>query len=90
MKLIGLLWLPLPPEVDEPLLELVEEYIEAVADPVELLPVVEVEFVETKMPPAMLGGEVLTSVLAAASLYASSVLGDGGALVQRSALCPES
>ena len=51
------------------------------ADPVEVLPVVEVEFKEMKTPPSMLGGEELTPVLAATSLYASSVLGEGGALV---------
>lgn len=65
-----------------PVLEPVDEGVtlEAVPDAAVLEPVEEVELKETKWPPAMVGGAVLLPVLAAASLYASSVFGDGGAL----------
>lgn len=75
---------PLPPAFDEPpLLEPVEDGIPpgAVPDAVGFWPGVEVEFREMKWPPAIVGGAVLLPDLAAASLYASRVLGEGGALL---------
>lgn len=74
---------PLPPAFDEPpLLEPVEDGKPpgAVPDAVGFWPGVEVELREMKWPPAIVGGAVLLPVLAAASLYASRVLGEGGAL----------
>jgi len=68
------------PRGELPVLVPVEDHIKAVEDPVALLPVVDVELPEMKTPPAMSGGAVLLPVLAAASLYASRVLGEGGAL----------
>lgn len=77
---------PLPDE-PVPLLELVPDELlepddnaiplEAVDDAVGFWPVVDVELRETKTPPATRDGEVLLPVLAAASLYAASVFGDG-------------
>lgn len=64
----------------EPVLELVEVAREPVEDPVAVLLPVDVELLEMKIPPAIAGGAVLLPVLAAASLYASRVLGEGGAL----------
>ena len=55
--------------------------VDAVDEPV----AVDVALPEMNMPPEMLGGEVLLPLLAAESLYASSVFGDGGALVKTSA-----
>ncbi len=64
----------------EPVLELVEVAREPVEDPVAVLLPVDVELPEMKIPPAMAGGAVLLPVFAAASLYASRVLGEGGPL----------
>lgn len=75
---------PLPPAFDEPpLLEPVEDGKPpgAVPDAVGFWPGVEVELREMKWPPAIVGGAVLLPDLAAASLYASRVLGEGGALL---------
>lgn len=57
---------------------------EAVPDAEALGPEGIVELRETNWPPATKGAAVLLPVLAAASLYASRVLGDGGALIQMS------
>ena len=57
---------PLP--LDPPLLEPVEEATPPEPVPVAVAPAVEVEFKGMKVPPEMLGGEVLVLVLAAASL----------------------
>lgn len=69
------------PSEEPPVLVPVEEVRAPVEDPVALPPEVEVELPETKMPPAIAGGAVLSPVLLAAIMYASRVLGEGGALI---------
>lgn len=69
--------LPEPPVV-LPVPAPVEDARGAVEDPVALP--LDVELPVMKTPPAIAGGAVLSLVLAAASLYASRVLGEGGAL----------
>jgi len=75
---------PLLPDPEPPLLDPVEDTIPPLEDALDKLPVVDVELRGTNTPPEMLGGEVLLPVLAAASLYASSVFGEGGALEEGS------
>jgi len=58
----------------------VEVVRETVKDPVAVLLPVDVKLLEMKIPPAIAGGAVLLPVLAAASLYASRLFGEGGAL----------
>lgn len=69
---------PNVPDEEATLLEPVDEAVEF--PPV----VVDVELRETNIPPMTRDGEVLLPVLAAASLYASRVLGDGSALISQS------